>query len=237
MNHQKNLKIIQQTKDDYNIIASNFSLKREKISDDVYALKNFAQRGDKVLDLGCGSGRLVEVFSDLEIDYLGADNCEEFIKIAREKYPKNQFELIDSADKLPYPNNSFNLVFCLSMLHHIPGRKLQQSVVDEIYRVLKPGGTLVLTTWNLLANYKMRPLLYRQNIKKLLKKSDLNWNDIYFPYKIGSGDRMINRFLHHFSKSEMKNILTKSGLIIEEIGYNFRGKKVVNSNLIVRGRK
>jgi len=109
---------------------------------------NYITRGDVVLDLGCGDGRLFQIFRDKNIDYTGIDISEKLIKIAKRKNPNTKF-IVGDALKLPFPDNSFTKVFNIAVLHHIPSKKLRLQLLSEAKRVLKPDGLLILTVWNL----------------------------------------------------------------------------------------
>lgn len=93
-----------------------------------------------ILDIGCGFGEFAEAFVQEPLD-MGIDISKEDIEIARKggKYKK----LIHAdAEKLPFKENSFQTVISISSLEHMyhPDR-----VFKEAYRVLKPGGTFVVT--------------------------------------------------------------------------------------------
>jgi len=105
--------------------------------------------GQSVLDVGCGSGRLLSGLPN-GVEYLGIDFSETLLKIARESYPEREFVLGDIADKNVWEGLSqYDAVFCVASLHHLPSRKLQLMVLREMKKVLKPGGFLFLSVWNL----------------------------------------------------------------------------------------
>ena len=68
-------------KDNYNDIATSFDLTRKKeIWPEVRAQAAVIKEGSKILDVGCGNGRLLEALPKQKIDYLGVDNIRELIK-------------------------------------------------------------------------------------------------------------------------------------------------------------
>ncbi|GAG26732.1 unnamed protein product, partial [marine sediment metagenome] len=98
--------LINKTFSDYNAIAQQFSSTRAYNWKDLGYLKKFCSNGDKVLDLGCGSGRLISLLKEKQIKYTGIDSSSDLIKIAKEKYPNFNFQL-GNALNLCFKSNSF----------------------------------------------------------------------------------------------------------------------------------
>ena len=94
------------------------------------------QRGEKLLDLGCGNGRLVS-----ERGFLGADASREMLSQA----PRGRV-LCARAGALPFRTGSLDGVLCSNSFHHHPE---PLASLREIRRVLKPGGRAVLVDPNL----------------------------------------------------------------------------------------
>jgi ubiquinone/menaquinone biosynthesis C-methylase UbiE len=104
-----------------------------------------AKVGDKVLDVGCGSGRLTmaaQKWIGPEGEAVGIDPSPEMIQVARQNARRAglraKFEL-GVVETLPFPEGTFDLVLNRLMLHHLPG-ELKQRGLAEMRRVLKPGG-------------------------------------------------------------------------------------------------
>lgn len=106
------------------------------------ALNWLPDKVENLLDLGCASGYYTSYFSKNAIETFGVDPNPEFIKEAKEKYPKINFKA-SKAEALPFKNNFFDAVLLLDVLEHVEDDK---KTIDEVYRVLKPGGILILTT-------------------------------------------------------------------------------------------
>ncbi|MBI5795512.1 MAG: class I SAM-dependent methyltransferase [Planctomycetes bacterium] len=106
--------------------------------------------GDKVLDVGCGTGTLTlaareKTGSAGEVH--GIDSSPEMIDVASKKATgigadiKFQVALIEA---IPYPNGYFDVVLSSLMIHHLPGDALKQKAFSEMRRVLKPGGRILI---------------------------------------------------------------------------------------------
>lgn len=92
-------------------------------------------RPGSTLDVGCGTSRLGFIRQ-----YTGADFSEPMLAKAREKYPENEYVKADARD-LPFEDNSFDNVVSTRLLMHLDE---WQTAVEEMYRVCKPGGRIIL---------------------------------------------------------------------------------------------
>jgi trans-aconitate methyltransferase len=97
-----------------------------------------AQPGERILDLGCGTGQLSSEIASIGATVVGLDRSPEMIAEARNKFPKLQFGVCD-ARALPF-TQEFDAVFSNATLHWIPQA---DEVIAGIARALKPGGRLV----------------------------------------------------------------------------------------------
>lgn len=91
------------------------------------------KKNDRVLDIGCGVGILVEQFNKLGYQAVGVDVSEEAIK--NSIYPSS-CRLVETTAKLDYPNNHFDLVVSREVLEHIPISQID-ACIDEWDRVSK----------------------------------------------------------------------------------------------------
>lgn len=214
MNEKRAKQILNKTRLDYNRIADKFSSTRLRLSQDILDLAKLADARDRILDLGCGNGRLIQVFGK-EINYIGADVSEKLLEIAKKLHPKNNFVLIKNPLILPFPDESFDKVFCLSVLHHIPTEKYQLQYLNEIKRILIPGGKLILTVWNMPEKTK----------------------DIFYPFTDPEKNIKIERYLHCFSIKELSHLIEKSGFKIEKSTLTKRGKIKEFSNILIIAQK
>ena len=224
--------LLEKTRQDYNIIAQHFSKTRNFVWEELKSLSQYSFTGERVLDLGCGNGRLLEIFKDISVDYIGVDSSEKLIEIAKRKYPKAKFQKGDALN-LPFPANYFDKIYSIAVFHHIPSVKFRLRFLREAKRVLKPEGLLILTVWNL---WQQKFLKYHLKFffLKLIKKSKLDFKDIFYPWKNQAGEVVVQRYVHVFSKRELKKLVKKSGFKTKDI---WLWGKAQRSNILLIAEK
>ena len=207
---------MQETESGYNLIADKFSETRKNFWADLEFIRDYAKDGDKILDFGCGNGRLLELFSDKNIEYFGADVSGKLIDIAQRKYYANNinFQKLSSLENLPYKDNFFNVAYSIAVFHHLPGKNIREKTVKELFRVLQPGGKSVITVWNLWQK-KYRKNIFQNWMRKIIGQSKMDWNDCYISFTDNQGN-IFQRYHHSYTQKELKNLFMRSGFKIEE---------------------
>lgn len=111
-----------------------------------YVQASNLMEGKTVLDLGCNTGYGCEILSNSAKKVAGADVSENAIAIAKEKYGDLgiDFQVIDGK-KLPYESNEFDIIVSFQVIEHIVD---YNTYINELKRVLKPGGQVIFTTPN-----------------------------------------------------------------------------------------
>ena len=98
---------------------------------------------EALLDVGCGTGFLIDLLTGQKAArYCGVDLSDEMIRVAKEKKIPGAEFIVSSADKLPYPEKTFDIVTCSQSFHHYP---YPEKAMEEAKRVLKPGGLYILS--------------------------------------------------------------------------------------------
>ncbi len=108
-------------------------------------MENRRPTAGRILDAGCGQGQafsLLEKYFEPKI-IVGIDVDAELIGAAASAASQNKCQvdlLVGSVCKLSYPDGYFNTIFAHQLLHHVPN---QAEILQELYRVLSPGGLLL----------------------------------------------------------------------------------------------
>ncbi len=219
--------IINQTIKNYNKIAQDYTRTRSYLPEDIKKLSEYIQEGDKILDSGCANGRLAEALKNKKIDYYGIDSSEKLIKIAQEKYKNYSNITFQKANalELPFTDNFFDKVYSIAVIHHIPTEEFRLKYLQEIFRVLKPKGLLILRVWNLWKRKTGLKLILKYSFLKIIGKSNLDFKDIFLPWKDNQGNILINRYLHCFTKKEIIFLAKKTGFKIKNCWEAGKGVK------------
>jgi ubiquinone/menaquinone biosynthesis C-methylase UbiE len=101
----------------------------------------------KVLDVACGTGRGTIMLGQKGYTVTGIDYTQEMLDHAEKKKKELQLNNINfqqgSARELPFPDDTFNCVVSFNFMHMF-GLEPQKEFIEEMTRVLKPGGTLIV---------------------------------------------------------------------------------------------
>lgn len=171
---------------------------------------------DNILDIGCGNARLYQLFQGKTITYTGIDESKTLISLCQKKYPDANFIAKDGLT-IDY-HNQFDYVFCIAVLHHIPSHELQLKFLTNIYKSLKPNGTIFLTVWN---RYQKKYLKYFDKTNLVCPSlneadiTDLKINDLIIPWRKTTDFR----YVHAFTKNELEVLATECGFKEVKVSY------------------
>ena len=201
----------------YSEFARAFSETRSSAQTRLDRIVAYIGNAVKVLDVGCGNGRLAERLDKegRSIEYTGVDASPELIALATARTSKLRLVAADffvaditSANwSAALPANSFDIAVALAVLHHIPSFDLRVQVLRELGARLKPGGTFVMTNWHFERNERLR--------KKIVP-----WENVGIDAReVESGDALLTwqrggvgyRYLHLITQPEVLRMAHESG--------------------------
>jgi demethylmenaquinone methyltransferase/2-methoxy-6-polyprenyl-1,4-benzoquinol methylase/phosphoethanolamine N-methyltransferase len=131
------------------------------------------QPGDSVLDVGCGTGEvaLLAKTSTKAGKVFGIDPAPEMITVARSKAARKKLDVdfrVGMIEALPFPDASMDVVTSSLMMHHLT-EDLQVRGLAEVYRVLKPGGRLLIADFmqptGSLMNHIFTTVTHHQHVR------------------------------------------------------------------------
>lgn len=103
-----------------------------------YALQFFPKNG-RILDIGTGQGGDANFFQSLGYEVVATDFSAEALKKAREEVKNVKFLNLDTAQGLPFPDETFDIVYSHMALHYFD-KETTDKIFKDIHRVLKTGG-------------------------------------------------------------------------------------------------
>ncbi|MGH2568867.1 MAG: class I SAM-dependent methyltransferase, partial [Bacteroidota bacterium] len=104
--------------------------------------------GKRVLEIGCGLGTDLLQYARGGALVTGIDLTPKSVELAKAHFALRNIllhALVADAENLPFDDNSFDVVYSFGVLHHTPNT---EKAFDEAYRVLKPGGTIIVMLYH-----------------------------------------------------------------------------------------
>lgn len=207
MTEEQKTKILKIVKNNYNDIATAFDSTRKKfLWPELNRLVSEIKDGASILDVGCGNGRLIDSFSDKQINYLGVDGSEELIKLASSNYPDYKFLVCDILE-LDSLKEKRDLVFSVAVIHHLPGFDLRLKAIKQMLNATNNGGSIVFSVWDMWSNKKYKSLLFRAAWQKIIGRNKLDFGDLIFPWKNDKGVAISERYYHAFTVKELQRLM------------------------------
>lgn len=159
-------------------------------------------RFENCLDVGSASGFMVsEIYKDFpDKKFFGIDVYDRAIKFAQKNYPHIKFQ-VASAEKLPFKDESFDLILCFETIEHIEN---PQKALKEIKRVIKKDGKVILTMDSGSFLFRVVWWVWEKNKGKV-------WKDAH---------------LHPFHHRQLEDLIMEIGFKIRKKIFSFLGMEV-----------
>lgn len=168
----------------YPIGSREYFIYYNKLREDIesieysYQLHEYADfKGKNVLDVGCGNGYVLEKYAIEGANAHGVDITPMSIRLCEERFKYSNLTgsfQVANAEELPFPDNYFDCVCSMGVLHHVPNT---EKAVSEIYRVLKPGGRLIVMFYHRNSalyriNFSIRAMFGKKTKQELVNEFD-----------------------------------------------------------------
>lgn len=141
-------------------------------------------KGKSVLDVGCGGGFTCEFMARRGATVTGIDLSTDSIETAKAHAKENNLTInyqTGSAETLPFPSGSFDVITCVDVLEHVPDL---ERVLSEIHRVLRPGGFFLFDTINKTFKSRVVMIWMLERILGDIPKGTHDWNMFITPERM-----------------------------------------------------
>ena len=120
-----------------------------------------------VLEVGTGVGNWASSFDLTKTRFVGIDTREDLVETARANFPDRRFDRLGSDLLFPYEDESFDVVFTVTVMHHHPA-PAKRTLLSEMWRVARPGGR-----WLFLENFVFtrrpeKPAIYPTSVTEFV---------------------------------------------------------------------
>ncbi len=209
----------------YAQFAAAFSETRPSRSARLDRILAYIPNGARVLDMGCGNGRLAERLDreGRHLLYTGVDAAVELIAIANARrgqlrHVRSEFRVADvmAPDwQRDLPNSPFDVAVALAVFHHIPSFDARLAVLRDLNAILHVGGTFVMTNWHFERNERLRKKIVSWD-KAGIDARAVEPGDALLDWKHGGTGY---RYCHLLTQPEVQDLAAQSKFQVVEQFY------------------
>ena len=200
-------------RDTYDTISENWETKRKSIWTPVKEFLEVNKNFSKLLDLGCGTGRFLELAESLNYkkkNLVGAD----FSKGQLELVKKKRFKTIQTElTNLKFKDKEFDLIICIAAHHHLLDKQEQLKSLEERNRILKDEGKILLANW-----FPEKKFIEKQLEKKKFEFLNKEKQEVKVTYTFQ--ENKFDRYYYLFKEKELIDLCTEVNFKIENKEYN-----------------
>jgi len=184
-------------------LTHDFIARRDRVED---LLQSHMREGQSVVDVGCGTGPMVEYLCERGLVYHGVDVAEPMLDSIRAAFRGKPYEgrihlEVGTSERVPYPDAKFDILLGMGLLEYLDN---MNPTFDEIARLLKPGGVAILTIPN------------RQSLNRFVMRNTQPLTTVYqwFQRKSGAGVSGPASIVHHeLRPRELDKAMMARGLV------------------------
>lgn len=178
-------------------IAEEFDVSRTHPWPETLLFASLLPPASRVLDLGCGNGRNFAPFGDFGHTVVGLDASQALLLRAAAKVDSERLVRGDAV-LLPFRPSTVDAVHCVAAIHHLPSEGERRQTIEEIVRILRPRGRVLLSAWAI----------------EQPKFDGLREADVDVPWRRKDG-RVVPRFYHLFRADELARLASSAGLAVD----------------------
>lgn len=219
----------------YQRFANSFSLTRHRIQPGVARLLNQTTGSLNWLDIGCGNGTLALAWVEMGRlgNYLGCDFSQGLLDdarkiIANRTIPeglKLDFRQVDINREdwwQELPAMTWDAISLFAVLHHIPSKARRQILCTGLRKMLKPGGSVYVSVWQLQNSSRLLPRIKPWEMMKI-PHQEVEEGDVLMDWRGGVQDAQKTealRYVHIFSEEELSELARHSGFRVADSFYS-----------------
>lgn len=218
MNKQAEQELLSIVKMNYEEVADDFSRTRKrKLWPPLEKIASKTPNGSRILDVGCGNGRLRQAWIGKAVEYVGVDSSNNLLglatnntewQISGQKFIKGSVLELDRQGL-----GLFDEVYCVAVIHHLPGVESRALALNQLLRSVKPGGKLVVTAWSMWQKPLFIKLVVKNALLKVVGLNHFDFGDIVFP----GFDQKSPRYYHAYTKRGFTSLVKVKNAAIEEL--------------------
>ena len=182
-----------------------------------YEASKLIRKCDNILDVGCGDGALFHLVKDKCKAYYGTDISKTALNLIKDKKVHTKIVNLNT-EKLPFNDNMFDYTVCLDVIEHVFD---PLNLVNELFRVTKPKGYVIISTPN---------IRYYKHILKLISGR--------FPNTSGDLEHYDGGHIHYFTYQDVVDLCIDQSSKVKKYGINTRYMiEFLSGGVLVKARK
>ena len=189
----------------YSNIANHFERTRYVPWPEMKWFSSVIPTGSTLADIGCGTGRNSIYLASLGHHVHGLDVVPEMISIAHRRAEEEGLKstefIMGDARNLPWGDAEMDAVVCIAAIHHIPGEVERMKAIQECWRIVRPGGKLLLSVW---AREQERTKTFLPVEKDSIEGESAE-GDYLVPWKREIDKKVFYRYYHLYTREMFEN--------------------------------
>ena len=187
-------------RDTYNEIGDHFAETRNRPWKQVATFLQSFGHQQCGIDIGCGNGRHLPLLEETCSSVIGIDISRVLLAHAATNDGTNRSLILGDASTMPIRSERVDLALSIATIHHLPSPSARRAGFNEINRILKSDGAVLLSTWSV-------------NHSKFAHRSP---GDYFVPWTLPDGT-VVDRYYHLFDAASLETELKNSKLQIDQV--------------------